>query len=68
MSTSSANSQIKVWDLRNLTGPLKHYQLKNAPTDLTFSQRGCLAAAIQNTVQVGFTNTYVYISRFRYIT
>ncbi|CAH1403090.1 unnamed protein product [Nezara viridula] len=52
MSTSSANSQIKVWDLRNLTGPLKYYQLKNAPTDLSFSQRGCLAAAIENTVQI----------------
>ena len=57
MATSSADKQLKIWDIRELEGPLKSYTLRGAPSDLSFSQKGLLGLSINNTVEV---QKYIY--------
>jgi len=52
LATSSAEKQMRIWDLRQLTGPLHDYRLRGSPSDLSFSQSGCLAVSVNNMVEV----------------
>uniref|UniRef100_T1I5D7 WD_REPEATS_REGION domain-containing protein n=3 Tax=Rhodnius TaxID=13248 RepID=T1I5D7_RHOPR len=52
MATSSVDKQLKIWDIRSLVGPVKHYTLRGAPSDLSFSQQGLLAASIGRHVDI----------------
>ncbi|XP_071439375.1 WD repeat-containing protein 46 [Hetaerina americana] len=51
MATAAADRTLAIWDLRNLA-PLHRYQLKYAPADLNFSQKGLLAAGFGNIIEV----------------
>ncbi|RZF45355.1 hypothetical protein LSTR_LSTR002798 [Laodelphax striatellus] len=52
MATSAPDHSLKVWDIRNLDGPLQHYQLQANATHLSFSQKGQLAVAMGNVVEI----------------
>ncbi|XP_014252144.1 WD repeat-containing protein 46 [Cimex lectularius] len=52
MATTSANREMKVWDVRALSGPLKNYKLRGSPKETCFSQRGCLSLCIGNMVEI----------------
>ncbi|XP_039281120.1 WD repeat-containing protein 46-like isoform X2 [Nilaparvata lugens] len=52
MATSAPDHSLKVWDIRNLDGPLQHYQLQANATHLSFSQKGLLAVAMGNVVEI----------------
>ncbi|XP_046398985.1 WD repeat-containing protein 46 [Ischnura elegans] len=51
MVTAAADRTLAVWDLRNM-GALHRYQLKYTPADLSFSQKGLLAAGMGNVIEV----------------
>ncbi|XP_075227534.1 WD repeat-containing protein 46 [Lycorma delicatula] len=55
MATSSQDHSLKIWDIRNLDGPLQKYQLRSNATNLAFSQKGFLATALGNFVEI-YTN------------
>lgn len=52
MATSGVDRSLKIWDIRNLDGPLQHYKLRAAPVDLEFSQKDMLAVGLGNIVEV----------------
>ncbi|XP_023951627.2 WD repeat-containing protein 46 [Bicyclus anynana] len=54
MATSGVDRSLKIWDIRNLDGPIQHYKLRShcAPTDLEFSQKDMLAVALGDTVEI----------------
>ncbi|CAA9997748.1 unnamed protein product [Nesidiocoris tenuis] len=52
MATTSVNQELRVWDIRMLDGPLGKYRLRGNPVDTSFSQRGCVALAFNNVVEV----------------
>lgn len=53
MATSAVDRRLKIWDLRNLSGPIKHFPLvyRSEPSYLSFSQTGFLAVSSSNIVQ-----------------
>ncbi|XP_059050148.1 WD repeat-containing protein 46 [Achroia grisella] len=52
MATSGVDCSMKIWDIRNLDGPLQHYRLKSAPVELEFSQKDMLAVGLGEVVEV----------------
>lgn len=52
MATSCADRSVKVWDLRNLSGPVNVAVLSAAADNLSYSQKGLLGASMGNVVQV----------------
>ncbi|XP_061712038.1 WD repeat-containing protein 46 [Cydia pomonella] len=52
MATSGVDRSLKIYDIRNLDGPVQHYKLRSAPVDLTFSQKDMLAVGLDNVVEV----------------
>jgi len=52
MATSGMDRSIKVWDVRQLKGPIQNYKVRTSPRSMFFSQTGCLAVAINNVVDV----------------
>ncbi|XP_045445591.1 WD repeat-containing protein 46 [Melitaea cinxia] len=52
MATSGVDRSLKIWDIRNLDGPLQHYKLRTAPVDLEFSQKDMLAVGLGSIVEV----------------
>ncbi|XP_050428715.1 WD repeat-containing protein 46 [Adelges cooleyi] len=52
MATSGMDRNLRIWDIRKLNGPLQEYKLRTSPRDMVFSQKGCLAVAINNVVDV----------------
>ncbi|OWR44811.1 hypothetical protein KGM_202119 [Danaus plexippus plexippus] len=52
MATSGVDRSLKIWDIRNLDGPLQHYKLRSAPVHLEFSQKEMLAVGLGNNVEV----------------
>lgn len=52
MATSGVDRSMKIWDIRNLDGPLQHYKLRTTPVELEFSQRDMLAVGLGDIVEV----------------
>lgn len=52
MATSGVDKSLKIWDIRNLDGPLQHYRLRSSPIDLDFSQKNMIAVGLDNVVEV----------------
>lgn len=53
MATSAVDKSIKLWDIRNLAGPLQHYKLRGCPTTVSLSQKGdMMGVSMGNVVEV----------------
>jgi U3 small nucleolar RNA-associated protein 7 len=52
MATSGVDRSMKIWDIRNLDGPVQDYRLRTAAVDLEFSQKDMLAVGLGETVEV----------------
>ncbi|VVD02379.1 unnamed protein product [Leptidea sinapis] len=52
MATSGVDRSMKIWDIRNLDGPLQHYKLRSSPVDLEFSQKDMLAVGLGEVVEI----------------
>ncbi|XP_028168059.1 WD repeat-containing protein 46 [Ostrinia furnacalis] len=52
MATAGVDRSMKVWDIRNLDGPVQHYKLRTAPVDLEFSQKDMLAVGLGDVVEI----------------
>ncbi|XP_014368160.2 WD repeat-containing protein 46 [Papilio machaon] len=52
MATSGVDRSLKIWDIRNLDGPLQHYKLRSPPVDLNFSQKEMLAVGLGDVVEI----------------
>lgn len=52
MATAGVDRSMKIWDIRNLDGPLQHYKLRSAPNVLEFSQKDMLAVGLEETVEI----------------
>ncbi|XP_026757914.2 WD repeat-containing protein 46 [Galleria mellonella] len=52
MATSGVDRSMKIWDIRNLDGPLQDYRLRSAPVELEFSQKDMLAVGLGEVVEV----------------
>ena len=61
MATSGVDRKIKIWDLRTYR-ELYSYRVGAGPGQLTFSQRGLLAAGMGNFVEVRRTYYYFGLS------
>ncbi|XP_050534922.1 WD repeat-containing protein 46 [Daktulosphaira vitifoliae] len=52
MATTGLDRRLKVWDMRQFRGPLQEYKLRASPRSMVFSQKGYLALAINNVVDI----------------
>lgn len=52
MATSCADRSVKIWDIRQLSGPVNHTYLRSAAMRMSYSQRGLLALGMGNVVEV----------------
>ncbi|KAL3280378.1 hypothetical protein HHI36_017866 [Cryptolaemus montrouzieri] len=52
MATSDSNRELKIWDIRQLSGPVQRYRLRSSATNLAFSQTDMLAVGMGNIVEV----------------
>lgn len=52
MATSSPDRSLKIWDVRQLSGPLQNAQLRHPATNLSYSQRGLLGVGMGNVVEI----------------
>lgn len=52
MATSSPDRSLKIWDIRQLTGPLHTLMLRSPAQELAYSQKGLLSVASGNVVEV----------------
>lgn len=52
MATSCPDRSLKFWDIRQLAGPVHNLVLRHPAQYLSYSQRGLLAAAMGNVVEV----------------
>lgn len=52
MATSSPDRFVKVWDIRQLAGPVHNCRVRAPVHHLSYSQRGQLAMAMGNVVEV----------------
>ncbi|KAF7996185.1 hypothetical protein HCN44_001817 [Aphidius gifuensis] len=52
MATSSPDRSVKVWDARQLSGPVHNFILRSPAQNLSYSQRGLLAVSMDNVVEV----------------
>ncbi|CAH2074388.1 unnamed protein product, partial [Iphiclides podalirius] len=52
MATSGVDRSMKIWDIRNLDGPIQHYKLRTAPIDLDFSQKDMIAVGLGEVVEI----------------
>lgn len=52
MVTAAVDRSVRVWDVRNLSGPLQDYRMRSVVSDLAVSQKGLVATASGNTVEV----------------
>lgn len=59
MATAAVDNTFKIWDIRNLEGPLRTYKINTPASNLAFSQKGLLAVGMGNVVEV-----YRYTTKF----
>lgn len=52
MATSCPDRSLKVWDVRQLAGPVQSAVLRSPAQNLSYSQRGLLAVGMGNVVEV----------------
>ncbi|XP_012176127.2 WD repeat-containing protein 46 [Bombus terrestris] len=52
MATSCPNKSIKIWDIRQLAGPVHDYRVRSPIYHLSYSQTGKIAMAMGNVVEV----------------
>lgn len=52
MATSCADKSVKIWDIRQLAGPVNQLYLRSPAFRMSYSQRGLLALAMGNVVEV----------------
>ncbi|XP_050078866.1 WD repeat-containing protein 46 [Anopheles maculipalpis] len=52
MATAGLDRQVKIWDIRQLEGPLETYYINTAASELELSQRGLLALSMGNVCEV----------------
>ncbi|XP_045491597.1 WD repeat-containing protein 46 [Colias croceus] len=52
MATTGVDKSLKIWDIRNLDGPLQHYKLMSPAVDLDFSQKDMLAVGLGDIVEI----------------
>ncbi|XP_044259955.1 WD repeat-containing protein 46 isoform X2 [Tribolium madens] len=52
LATAASNRELKIWDVRKLSGPLQQYKLITAANNLNFSQKNMLALGMGNVVEV----------------
>ncbi|PSN46388.1 WD repeat-containing protein 46 [Blattella germanica] len=59
MATSAVDRTLRIWDLRQLEGPLQQYKLCAVANNLTFSQRDILAVGMGNVVETSADRPYL---------
>uniref|UniRef100_A0A182QCB0 BING4 C-terminal domain-containing protein n=1 Tax=Anopheles farauti TaxID=69004 RepID=A0A182QCB0_9DIPT len=52
MATAGLDRKIKIWDIRQLEGPLETYHTNSAAAEIELSQRGLLALSMGNVCEV----------------
>lgn len=52
MATSCTDRSVKLWDIRQLAGPVSHMYLRSTAQRMSYSQRGLLAFGMGNVVEV----------------
>lgn len=52
LATAATDSSLKIWDIRNLVGPLQDYRLRSSAQEVNFSQKGLLSVGMGNVVEV----------------
>ncbi|EAA08624.5 AGAP004190-PA [Anopheles gambiae str. PEST] len=52
MATAGLDRRIKIWDVRQLEGPLETYNTNTAASEIELSQRGLLALSMGNVCEV----------------
>ncbi|KAF4522660.1 hypothetical protein B566_EDAN012102 [Ephemera danica] len=61
--TSAMDRSVNIWDVRAMK-PLQSYRMRGVPSSIQLSQRGCLATATGNVVEV---NNYPYSDDAAYL-
>ncbi|XP_054271303.1 WD repeat-containing protein 46-like [Macrosteles quadrilineatus] len=52
MVTAAVDRSVKVWDVRQLTGPLQDYRMFSVVSNVAISQRGLVATSSGNVVEI----------------
>uniref|UniRef100_A0A2M3Z6I1 Putative wd40-repeat-containing subunit of the 18s rrna processing complex n=1 Tax=Anopheles braziliensis TaxID=58242 RepID=A0A2M3Z6I1_9DIPT len=52
MATAALDRKIKIWDIRQLEGPLETYHINTAASDVNLSQRGLMALSLGNVCEI----------------
>ena len=52
MATASPDRNLKIWDIRKLSGPVNTAIVRSAANNLSYSQKGLLSASMGNIVEV----------------
>lgn len=52
LATSGLDKNVKIWDIRALSGPVLNYKLRIPANELSISQRGLLALGMDNVCEV----------------
>lgn len=62
MATSSIDKSVKIFDIRQLAGPVSRVHLRSAAHRMCYSQRGLLALSMGNVLEVyRYGNIYTHI-------
>ncbi|XP_066594976.1 WD repeat-containing protein 46 [Prorops nasuta] len=52
MATSCPDRTLKIWDIRQLAGPIHHNTLRSPANHLSYSQQGLLGISMENVIEV----------------